>query len=299
MAISLYISNERLMAVNGSAGARRVTVKAFAEAPLPAGSVINGVITNEAAFTAAVMQIAEQMGRSFTNVRIVLSASRIYVKRAVLPKLPKAKLMELVAGEFTDVDTDADDELIYDCMPLGGLGAGQGEATLVCAAKRSLIASYAELFDSLKIKLACVDTVHAALIKLVNLLPQTRGGTFIALGLDGNMADAALFAEGEFRMNNRIRLIAERGTPESTAEISRMVSSILQFHASERSGASIGGVYVIGARSSEWAMFSSIATSYDLPTVALEDEKGVIAAPGEGAFSLSQYAYAIGNLIGA
>ena len=299
MATSLYISNERLMAVCGRVNSRRIAIRAYAEMDLPAGSVINGVITNEAAFAEALKQLAGQMGKSFADVRIVLNASRVYVKRAVLPRLPKGKLIELVAGEFTDVDTDADDELIYDCMTLRSLGAGQGNAALICAAKRSLVASYAELFDSLKIRLSGMDTVHAALIKLTGLLPQTREKTFIVLGLDGNTVDATLFTGGEFRLNNRARLIAERGTAESTAEISRMVSSILQFNASERSGAVIGGVFVIGARGGEAAMCASIAAAYDLPATALEDEGGLIAAPGDGTFELSQYAYAVGNLIGA
>ena len=299
MATSLYISNQRLMAVTGSANQRRIQVKAYQEAALPAGSVINGVITNEGAFCQGVQELAKQMGKGFTNVRIVLNASRIYTKRVVLPRLAKAKLMELVAGEFADLDTEADDGLIYDCMPLGAPSSmGQGRATLACAARASLVASYVELFNSLDVKLSGIDGAQSALIKLADTLPATKGETFITLGLDGNTLDASLFINGVFRHNNRNRLIADRGTPECIAEISKMVSSLIQFNASERSGAEIGNVYAIGLLPGESPLLNSIAAAYDVNATVLTDSSGLVSAPGEG-FALDQYAYAVGNLIGA
>ena len=233
MATSLYISNERLLAVTGRVAGRKIDIRSFAEVKLPMGSVINGVITDEAAFGGAVKEMAEKMGKAFVNVRIVLNASRIYVKRAVLPKLSKNKLGELVANQFSDVDTDADDELIFDSMPLEDLGAGKGQAVLACAAKRSLVASYVDLFDGLNIKLAGMDTTYAALSKLVEMIDALKDDTFIVLGLDGSTLDATLFVRGQFRFNNRTRLIAERGTAACIAEVSRMVSSIIQFNTSD------------------------------------------------------------------
>lgn len=298
MTTSLYLSNERLMAVSGSVAGRRIAVARSAEIPLPAGSVINGVVTDEAAVSGAIKEMAGKMGGSFHNLRLVLNASRIYVKRAVLPKLPKGKLVELVAGQFADVDTDADDELIYDCMALEDLGAGQGTAVLACAAKRSLVASYVELFDGLKIKLSGMDATHGALSKLVALLDDMRKDTFITLAFDGSTLDATLFVRGSFRFNNRTRLMSERGGAESTAEISRMVSSIIQFNASERSGETISRVLVLGAHADEQAMMNSVGAAHDMPVSPLADGEGVVSTRGEP-LDLSQYAYAIGNLIGA
>lgn len=298
MATSLYISNERLLAVTGSAGSRRIDVRSFAELALPAGSVINGVITDEAAFAEAVKELSQRMGKQFTNVRIVLNASRIYIKRAVLPKLGKNKLGELIASQFSEVDTDADDELIYDCMPLGDLGAGQGQAVLACAAKRSLVASYADLFEGLKIKLAGLDTTYGAIIKLVEMIDALKESAFIVLGLDGNTLDATLFVHGQFRFNNRTRLIAERGTAACTSEISRMVSSIIQFNTSERSGETVSRVLVIGAIDGEQAMMESISASYDMPVAGFADACDVVRMR-EGTLDLGLYAYALGNLIGA
>ena len=76
-----------------------------------------------------------------------------------------------------------------------------------------------------------------------------------------------------------------------------MVSSIIQFNMSERSGQSIRHVYVLGARDTENAMLQSLTTAYDIPAERLADANKMIAAPDE-AFPLSEYALAAGNLIG-
>lgn len=295
METSLYISNEKLYAVTGGETGRKLTIRSYAETPLPAGSVLNGTITDEGQFVAALSRLSETAGR-LKNVRLLLNSSQIYVKRTVLPKLPKKKLMELVAGEFADLDHDADDELVYDCMVLGENGAGQGNTMFACAAKRSLIASYAELFAAQKIGVSCIDATQSAMIKLVRLL-MPADETFVVLSFDGNMLDATLFIQNQFRFNNRTRLIAERGTAECTGEISRMVSSIIQFNSSERSGQSIGHVYVLGAHGNEQAMLQSLTTAYDIPAETLADPGGRIVAP-DAAFPLSEYALAAGNLMG-
>lgn len=296
METSLYISNEKLYAVTGGESGKRLAIRAYAETPLPAGTVINGTVTDEGAFNAALATLAGQATGKLRRVRLLLNSSQIYIKRTIMPKLSKKKLLELIPGEFSDLDRDPEDELIYDCMTLGDNGTGQGNVVFACAAKSSLIASYAELFAAQKIDISCIDTTHSALIKLMQLLVPADE-TFIVLSLDGNALDATLFVKNEFRFNNRTRLIADRGTAECTGEVSRMVSSIIQFNSSERSGQAIRHVYVLGARDTENAMLQSLTTAYDIPAERLTDANKMITVSDE-AFPLSEYALAAGNLIG-
>lgn len=299
MATSLYISNERITAVCGSAGTKGASIRRFAEAPLPEGSVINGVITNESGVVEALQSVRGVLRGAMREVRLLVGSSQVYYKRAVIPKVSsKKKLAEWMGNEFSDVDaaTDADDALIYDYMPMQDLGGDKGESAFLCAARRSMIATYVELFGTQKIRLSCIDIAQAAQYKLMRLLRGAEGGTFIVLAFDGNTLDATLYVSGEYRFNNRIRLLAERGTPESTEEITRNVSSLLQFNLSERSGESVSDVYVIGGRENEEGLPASVQTAFDLPTRVLADENKVIKASGEG-FDLPLYAYAVGNLI--
>lgn len=296
MSISLYISNEQIAAVAGGGAGKRFTVKACAAVPVPAGSVLGGVITDERGLSDALDSLFEKLSDRPKSVRLVLSSSQIIQKRSVVPKLPRKKLLEWAKNEFADVDTEGD-ELIYDCMLLGSLGEGKGDAALLCAARKGLIAPYVELLSGKKIRIDCIDTTLSALQKLVWFLPETREATFIILALDGNILDAMLFVKGEYRFSNRTRLIAARGTAESTAEVSRMVSSLIQFNLSERSGESIACLYALGSTPGETGMLQSITTAYDLPASVLTDASGSVAAKEDG-FRLADYAFAVGDRIG-
>ncbi|MEG1523944.1 MAG: hypothetical protein RRZ24_08940 [Clostridia bacterium] len=296
METSLYIANERITAVVGHAVDGHACIKQYASVPLAAGSVLGGVITDEKGLSEALLQLREAFQGGWKRVRLVIGGNQINVKRAVVPKISQKQLKDWVANEFSDVELD-DDALICEYMLLSDLGKDKGNTALLCAAKESLIASYVELFDTLGIKIACINTTLPVLQKLVRFLEKNRQGACIVLSMDGNALDATLFVRGEFRFNNRARLIAARGTAESTAEISRMVSSIIQFNLSERSGESITNVYVIGCRPEENDMLQNISTAYDLPAAVLKDSGHVVTAP-DSAFALSDYAYAVANLGG-
>lgn len=296
MASALYIANESITAIVGKMAGKRLQIRQTAKAALPAGAVLGGIIMDEKALSETLQQLSGQIKGGLGDVRVVIGGSQIYCKRSVVPKMPKRKLLEWEVSEFTDVDTE-NDELIYDCLILSDLGVNQGNSALLCAARRSLIASYAELFQSIKIKLGCIEPAVSAMQKLIGQLEATREATSIVLNMDGNSLEATLFVKGEFRISNRMRLIAARGTAESTAEISRMVSSIIQFNLSERSGEAVHQVLVLGSRPEEQAMLNSIQTAYDLPTSVLTDGGNAIAAPNDG-FVLADYAFAAGTLIG-
>jgi Tfp pilus assembly PilM family ATPase len=294
METSLSISNEKMTAVSGRAVKNRVLLTRFASVPLPAGAVINGVITDEKALGEGLKALSKAMGGKLGNVKLVLGSSQIYTKRGMVPKLPRKKVLELVAGEFSDLDA-GDDEMIYDYAVLGDMGADKGNAALLCAAKKSLVGAYAELFAAGKMRLTGLTMTHDALCKLVRLLPQTREDSFVLLDFDGNTLDALLFVEGEFRFSNRIRLIADKGTPESTGEILRVVSSLIQFNTAQRSGHAVETVYLLGAGEREPLLSAGIQTTLDLTARELTDESGVIKA-GDG-FRLDAFAFAVGNLL--
>lgn len=296
MATSLYVSNERLLAVCGSATGRRITVNRFAQAPLPTGAVLNGVITDEKLFAEALGRLSDALGGRLSPVRLVVSSSLIYVKRATLPKLPARKLAGLVAGEFSDVDA-GDDTLVTDYRILSQAGADGGQTALLCAVKRSFVAAYEEFYRANRIRLSCLDVAADALGKLVRLLPSLREQTFILLDLDGNTLEATLYVLGEFRYSSRTRLMNERGTPESLNEIMRLVSSIIQFNTAERSGQSVTAVHLIGQRPEESALMNSIGTAFDLPCAPLADDSDAIRPAGCERPPLSVYAAAVGNLI--
>ncbi|MDO4571952.1 MAG: hypothetical protein Q4C13_01185 [Clostridia bacterium] len=296
MASSLCITNEKLSLVCGSASARRIRVRDFAAATLPAGALINGVITDERLFKQALDELREKLPKkALRDVKIALRTSQIYVKRMPVPKMPSRKLLEWIAGEFAGVA--GGEELLYDYALLERGREKGGQAALLCAVQRTLIENLARFFAAEGVSIACIDTALSAQIKLMRLFKRTREGTYILLMMDGDGMDASLYVNGAFRFSNSVRLLAERCTPESAAEISRQVSSIIQFNSSERSGQHVSNVYIAGLRPGEEGLIDTLQASYDLEAGVLEDAEGCIVPPPERRLPLPDFAAALGNLM--
>lgn len=293
---SLCITNERLSAVVGTANGGRVRLKSFAAAALPEGALINGVITDERLLTQALGVLCESLPKNaLRDVRIAIRTSQISTKRMTVPALPRKKLITWVADTFSDVA--GGEEMLYDYMPLEHDKVSGGQVALLCAAQKPMIESLVKYFEAQGVSIDSIDTALSAQIKLVRLLKETRGETFILLTMDGAGMDASLFVGGSFRFANSVRLLAERGTPESVAEISRQVSSIIQFNASERSGQNIAHVYAAGLRTDEDRLLSALEGTYGIEAGPLTDEAGCIVSPPESKLPLADYSLAVGNLI--
>lgn len=296
MASSLCISNEKLTAVCGSATQKHASVKSFASAMIPEGALLNGVITDERLLTVALDELREKLPKNaLQDVKIALRTSLIYVKRMVVPALPQNKLLDWVSGAFSGVADN--EELYYDYMFLERDGATGGHVALLAAAQKPMIAGLAKYFEAQNVSIASIDTTLSAQIKLMRLLDETRESTFILLVMDGVGMDAALFTGGAFRSNSSVRLFAERGTPESAAEISRQVSSIIQFNAAERSGQRITHVYTAGLRPGEERLYETLKAAYGLEACPLPDASDCVDSPPDSKLPLTEYVNAVGNLI--
>lgn len=296
METSLCIMNERISAVVGTASGKRVRVKEFASVPLSEGTLINGVITDERLLTLALDELRDKIGkRALSNVRVALRSNQIFTKRMAVPAMPRRKILEWAAGEFAD--TAGSEELLCDYSILGKDAETGAQTALLCAAQKPMIESFITLLNGQGISIASIDTRLSAMIKLAGLLRETRESTFILLGFDGNSLDTQMFVGGEYHMSSSVRLFAERGTPESAAEISKQVSSLLQFNTARRSGAQVTHVYTTGLRAGEDRLRELLKSTYDLETGELTDEGGCIVSPADKPLPLTDYAGAVGNLI--
>jgi Tfp pilus assembly PilM family ATPase len=292
MDTSIYFANGTLRAVAGSAGKRSLTVEDAATLRLPEGALINGVITGEDALAAAIHTLREEHPRMpMRNVRLAFDSSMIYFKQAELPRLPVKRTLEMIRGEFSEME----EELLYDYAVLNPRTDNGGMYVLLNAVKRELIMSYIAFFQSQGITLSAISTALSSQIKLVRALPSLGRETFIMLVLDGNMLGASLYVEGEFRFANRARLFAERGSKALEAEIERTVSTLIQFNQSEKSGATISHLYLCGLTREEEGIHGDVCRAFGLKRGLLTGEDLIHSRSAE--FDLTDYIYATGNLL--
>ena len=92
---SLSLGNRQMQAAVGSFNGRVLRVGKLCEATLPEGCLINGVITNEADFSAAVGAFWKQNDLPRKNVSVTLNSSQFLSRMVTVPLLPPKKLQEI------------------------------------------------------------------------------------------------------------------------------------------------------------------------------------------------------------
>ena len=301
MVTSVYFSNDNIQIVTGSANGKTIQIKEVLTAKLPENSMINGVITSDYGIKKTMTELWGMRSVKTSAASLVIDSSSILTKTLVVPPVKPAKLSRIIMGEYAEVENFED--MLYDYLLINPKVEGGGAAILSCAAEKSFIQSYVELFDALKIKLECIDIALNCEIKLINKLSQMKGRTAIVAILDKNTLVLTLFVNGTYRFISRSRLFEDRGSQGSFDEISRALSSLIQFNSSEKSGYSITDIFFCGLNNDEkyicdemTALFNPITAKIfpdsDEVNFKLKKLSTSVKTP-----VVSDYIYSIGNLI--
>lgn len=249
MKTSLYIQNTKIQVLCGNPTKDGLVVTDWFETPLPEASVIGGVIVDDAAVRSVLIQLKAKLGKQLTQAHLVIDSNRIFAKTLNVPILPPAKITRLIESEFADIDNRG--PLLYDYMTLRARRAdGNGAVILATAVEKEFIGGYISLFADAGIRIASIDIAVACIARMAST-DAVSGKTCIIASLDGSSLSSVLFVDGTFRMFNHTRLFQERGTLASASEITQVVSSVLQFNASEKTGRDVGNVYVCGLQKNE------------------------------------------------
>ena len=96
MSTVLFMSNQRMMVLEGSFSRDRIAVNKIIEHDLPEGSLINGVIINETDVLESLKQLWENHRLSRGKLQIVIDSTQFQLKNAQLPKLRDAAMQALV-----------------------------------------------------------------------------------------------------------------------------------------------------------------------------------------------------------
>lgn len=308
MKVSVCIQNNSIKLLFGNPTRRGLDVEEWHSVPIDDDAVVGGVIVNESPVRTALSQIRGKCGAAFNNINLVINGSGVLVKQINAPNLPEKKLIKLVENEFVDM-LESRDELIYDYALLGK--NADSLSLLGSAVEKSFVGSYISLFSELGIKLASIDIALNSLIRLAECARISKQ-TCIMTVFDASTLYTVLFVDGGFRFFNHTRLFQERGTLESSQEVARQISSIIQFNASEKTGREISHVYLGGLEKSEREGAAAADGTANVPLAefiktnleveAAEfppfDEITLSADCRRRAFPLGEYALCAGNLLG-
>lgn len=299
MAVSVYISNERLQVLVGSGSARGAKVSRVYSLALTEGSIINGVITNDAQLKEDMTSIWKQYRLPKSNIYLVIDSGKIVTKVIDVPYMKDSELVTYIGLEFADGERQ---EQIIDYFPFPKKGPYDLNQVFCAAVEKSVLESYLSLFEGMKLKVSRINIGLSCLIKTAIASKAFEGKTCIFQMLEGNNAISVLFENGVYTYSRRNRLFNDAKTPDRTEELMHIINGIQRFYAQKHSEQPLDTIYFAGFDEDERSQLSQrlegimgtgvIAglNGIRFPAVGTSDNGQMQVEP-------ASYIYCIGNLL--
>jgi len=299
---------------NGQDSRDGATLHAYAEVPVPAGVIRDGVVLEPQALATTVHEAVARAKPSSKQVTVGLGHPSIVVREVDIPAQPMDKLRQSLAFHVQDLLPMAADEAILDFYPTVEFDGQGGPALrgLLVAAPRELVRDTIAVFDKAGLQVQAVD--HSALglwrngcrgaamasnvafvdigsatttvvvsqggaVRLIRALPQ--GGQdatkAIATALKGVSLDAEAMKR-EVGMDLSVGA-DRRGLAEAAAHaISPLIEAVrntLVYFASSNPGGAVERVVLTGGAAYTRGLGQSIASATRLPVVIGEPLAGL------------------------
>lgn len=262
----VHISGQSISAAEGEEAGGKIKVKGCYRGLIPAGLFDKGVIKDMEQAGAYLGGFFNMNDLSRKNVGLVLDGDSMTSKVMEVPVLPEKQLWPLLENELSE-QAGANAEMLYDYAVLDRGGANGGKVYAV-AAEKSMISDYMQLFSMIGVQLETIDLAPLAAWRLVKKLPELKGRTFIFALIEGNEMTLLLFADGQYELSNRSYLREQRGTPGAAVEISRALSSLVQFNYAAATRAPLSNVFICGLLDEELQYCPDISAALTLPVNA-------------------------------
>lgn len=263
MKTTVIISNEYIKVLCGGGKKKIVPQNAYL-APTPKGSVLGGVITDDTALGLAVADMWKKYNLPQKDIELVIDSGAINTKLLTLPALADKLLMGMVRNNFSDLENP--DDMVFDYTIINYKNADGGYTVLACAADKDFLGSYIELFEKQQIKLEKIDISVNCEIRLVSKLSALKNKTFILAVADKSHISTSLFVNGAYRFSSRSRLVSAYGSEEYMGEITQLLSSMVQFNRSEKTGFEVENIYIGGLKSDAELICGRIKSALTIET---------------------------------
>lgn len=271
MATSVYLSNENIVVVTGKASEKNIRITSFDAIKLLEGTVINGMVINDEAVRAHLIHLRSNGILPKKNVRLVIDRSSVLVKFLKIPKMNKKNILSFVENSFSGA-AKSRNELIYDYSVIESSQAKEnGNLILGTAIEKAFVEDYVHLFTSACIQLNSIDIALNSIIKFQRYFDEYKNKNFITSFVDAENIFSLLFINGKYSFSNRYRLISKRGTPESIAELSSFLSSIIQFNMTQKNNSEIEFAIFCGLHECEDGLCSELSNNLNIKVMPLTE----------------------------
>jgi hypothetical protein len=242
---SIYCSPTHFKLISGDLDASGVKIRKYAELPLPAGGMINGIITDDGIMTEFFARMNSSYKLAKDPTFLVINNNNIRARSIEVPPVSDDMVVEFIRREFTQHGGESTDE-VYDYTVLSPKGANGGTQILAVGVSAELLRSYRKALTAAGFDLKNINIGLNCQIKLARFLPQLKQGTVILLLIDGRSLTLTLFENGMYRVSNRYRLSQGENDATWAKEIGGNISSMIQFNKTQKDSAQVTAAYIAG-----------------------------------------------------
>lgn len=297
MNTSIYIADGSIQAVTGADTGKILKVSGYWRQAMKPGIVANGAIKEQDQLKEILADFCKKTGVDMKRIQLVLDSNMLMTKDMEVPVLGTKKLRQIIETEFS-VREAGYQEMIYDYAVLEPRTKSGGGRILACAVEKSLVQQYVSLFSSIGGKLLNVDIGLSCAIRYCRRTPELKSGTYILSVADGRDLVSILFNQGVYSFSNRSSLFESRGTSAAAVEISRNLSSLVQFHVAQKAEAPITNAYLCGLEEDEKDFCAEMSESLNMEVGPLQNTLPVsCSAPAADGLSYGDCLYCFGDLI--
>ena len=229
MSVTVFLSNTNIQIVVGSGTNGGAKIKRLVSVAVPGGAVLNGVVMDENALTAAIQECWRINKLPKNDVTLILNSPQLRANFIDMPLLPEKKTTEFVQRETKDSRL---------AKPVSAWYVTEKDAktktqkVVAETADSQFIDTYVAIFAKAGVKL--ID-IHDGVTLAINLLKgSTRNKTVVYMILDGTSLVTIFFSKGRYFYHSTKRIFNQPGSSEFTKEIFGAISEIRQFASAQK-----------------------------------------------------------------
>ena len=297
MKTSVYLSNEALQVISGEDNGRTVKVKKCYKSAMPPGCIQNGVIVDNNGLAAALAEFFAHNKLPRHKVNLVLDCDAVMTKIIDVPITSDKKLRQIINGEFIGQGSEHG-KLLVDYTVLEPSIQPAGGRVLGCAVEKDIIRLYLETFNRVAVELGNIDLALSCAIRFCSRVRDLKQKTYIVTVLKGTGITSLLFVNGIYCFSNRGKLFEKRGTPAAAVEISRTLSSLMQFNAAQKSEHAITNAFICGMQGDERDFCTDISSLLDIQVSIMPEWQAFkFGAQVSRQASVGDFIYCLGDII--
>lgn len=243
MATILYLSNQLVQAVEAKKKRNRITVRRVWQEEAPAGSIINGIITDEEAFLPFIKNFFSRNKIPSRDVALVIGSSQFNHKVMEFPRLADREIRKLIAREFAE---NKKEDTLYSYYVLEKKGKKGMQKILAAAVSKEYLLSYLELFRKAGIGLVSIDSETGSLVCQFSHSPEIQKQTCLVQVLDGQETGSYLFDRGVYFYSQKNRLFRAETEEGLAEELTAIQGKMSQFASAQKIQDSLEKFYICG-----------------------------------------------------